>query len=209
MKKRAIILLFIIIVAAFINAWLAIPPSTASFPVDQIIPTSIGTWSGIDIMLPEKVYDILETRAIIHRQYIPEPPAKGEIFLSVVHYDNARIDFHAPEACLGAGTEVLSKSTQLVELKTEKEIRNLDVAVLLPKGDHSENLVYYFYKSGSYAGSSYLLMRLAVAGNRLSSGESGGALIRVSAPVTNANMDDAKTNLIDFLERLYPFLEKL
>lgn len=209
MKTRMIILLFIIIVAAFINASLVIPPSTALLPIDQIIPKNIGKWNGIDIMLSEKVYDILETRAIIHRQYIPEPPAKGGVFLSVVHYDNARIDFHAPEACLGAGNEVLPKSTQLVELKTEKETRKLNVAVLLPKGDHIKNLVYYFYKSGSYAGSSYLFMRLAVAGNRLSNGESGGALIRVSAPVTNATMDDAKTNLIDFLEKLYPFLEKL
>ena len=207
---RLIILLFFILSAAGINILLATSPPRHSSNVNQLIPELLGPWSGSDIKLSKQVYDILETQAIIHRQYIPETMDNGTVFLSLVHYDDARIDFHAPEACLGTvkGGD-LTTSTESIAINSEQGLKKFPVAVLLPKYRDSEDLVYYFYKSGSYIGSSYLLLRLAVARNKLTNHNTSGTLVRVSTPIINGNLEGAKVILVNFLEKLYPFLGKM
>jgi len=36
----------------------------------QKIPLKINDWNGVDLALEESVYEILDTRAIIHRNYL-------------------------------------------------------------------------------------------------------------------------------------------
>ena len=63
------------------------------------IPHSFADWRGTDYPLDPSVYDILETRSIIHRSY--ENSNGQKVFLSIVYYAETKVDFHAPEACLG------------------------------------------------------------------------------------------------------------
>ena len=75
------------------------------------IPLNMGKWHGTDVFLAENIYDILETRAIIHRSYQFEGQ---RVFLSLVFYPETKVDFHAPEACMGGSGRKINKSTKTI-----------------------------------------------------------------------------------------------
>ncbi len=73
--------------------------NTAAIEAINKIPLRVASWTGHDVHLDNRIYEILDTKAIIHRAYVSD---KGdEVFLSIVHYADTKVDFHAPEGCLG------------------------------------------------------------------------------------------------------------
>lgn len=171
--------------------------------IDEI-PHRIGAWQGQDVALEEGVYEILETRAIINRRYASQGSG---VFLSIVHYPETKVDFHVPTGCLaGKGIEISKSKKQIAFAYQDKEIL-LDMNQLVRKKDHSNELIYYFYKSGPFLGSSYLKLRLMLAIRKFSRGSKSGSLIRVSSSV---KMDPhaAEERLKRFIEGLYPHMMK-
>jgi EpsI family protein len=166
------------------------------------IPLNLGRWAGRDIQLEPQVYALLETRSIIHRNYFRDG---RQVLLSIVYYPDTRVSFHAPEACLGArGVELMRHSRQVY-------LNNniiLSVNQLLYRQGNSSELVYYFYKAGSYCGDSYLSLRLNIAFNKLNSGNKSGSLIRISTPIMESSTERAQQTLRDFLAAVYPFVSR-
>jgi len=169
------------------------------------IPIKLGMWQGIDVFLPENVYDILETRAIIHRSYKFE---NQRVFLSLVYYPETKVDFHAPEACLGGSGKKIKKTSKSFAFTTGAEKVSLDLNQLVYDDGMNEELVYYFYKAGSFMGKSYIHLRLKLAANKLSGNGSAGTLIRVSTPDETMGSTVAPERLKGFIRDLYPFLVK-
>jgi len=154
----------------------------------QKIPMQIGKWQGHDLPLDKRVYDLLETRAIMHRNYIDD---KGNtILLSIVYYHDVKVGFHTPEACLGGRGERTSKKLKTMELKLGGKIISLEVAAVTATNHNGQGLSYYFYKTGSFMGQNYIRMRLSLAKNALLSGDKSGALIRFTG--TYRNQDDRR-----------------
>ena len=164
------------------------------------VPINVGVWRGRDHMLAPWVYDLLETHAIIHRNY-----SSGErsVFLSVVYYPDTKVGFHNPEACLGAqGIELLKHRRRLPLV--EKTV--VSINELTYQHDNSYELVYYFYKAGSYIGDSYLNLRFHLALNKFRTRPKSGALIRVSTPLQLGSIEEARGTLQHFINALYPYL---
>ena len=167
------------------------------------IPVNIGPWSSKDVPLEEWVYKILETRAIIHRAYHSE---YGNVFLSIVYYADTKVDFHTPEACLGAqGVELVKKNKRI----TLSDGSQINVNELEYENGNDSELVYYFYKSGSYMGRSYIKLRMNIAMNKLLSGPKSGALIRISTPMSDQSRNPAERVLAEFLNNLIPIARSL
>ena len=173
----------------------------------QEIPMQFGDWQGQDLQLDEMVFEILETNAIIHRNYMDKHG--NIILLSIVHYHDTKVDFHAPEACLGG----LGLSTTKTKLKLDLELTNskkilLEVAQLLSKDNDKQLLSYYFYKSGDFLGQNYIQLRLNIAVNKLLEKDSSGSLIRVSTSL-NGSKAKASRILINFLNELLIHFERV
>jgi EpsI family protein len=164
------------------------------------IPLQIGQWMGQDVQLEPRVYALLETRSIIHRNYSRN---HRQVFLSVVYYPDDRVGFHSPEACLGARGVELTRHSESVHVSSNII---LSVNQLLYRFGNTSELVYYFYKAGSYCGNSYLSLRLNIAFDKLFSGNKSGSLIRISTPIRENNTETAKQTLQEFLAALYPFV---
>ncbi len=164
------------------------------------IPKVMGAWKGSDAYLEQWVYELLETRSIIHRNYTNQD---RQVFLSVVYYADTKVGFHAPESCLGAQGLELAKSSEQIKLGGQKV---LDINQLTYQQQRNRELVYYFYKAGSYIGPSYIRMRLNIAYNKLFTGNRSGALIRVSTPMVQGSDDGAKHTLSEFIDRLFPHM---
>jgi len=173
------------------------------------IPLHMDDWSGIDENLDPLVYDILETRAILHRLYRNSKGA--EVFLSLVYYAETKVDFHAPEACLGGLGVKTEKTPAVVKIITSSgDVLPLKVNCLVQKGDNGiPTLVYYFYKTGSFVGRNYIWLRMNLLLNKFKGARKSGCLIRVSTPMSGVDKTaTAQRNLEAFINDLYPRLMK-
>ena len=84
--RYAIVAVLILLTALLVNN-IQLEPSlddSDALRISKTIPMQLGKWQGFDVQLDEEVYEILETKAIIHRNYVHEDGS--QVFLSVVHY---------------------------------------------------------------------------------------------------------------------------
>jgi EpsI family protein len=173
--------------------------------VDAIknIPVNLGEWKGEDMKLEDSIYEILETKSIIHRNYTQ---SDKDVFLSLVYYPETKVDFHAPEGCLaGKGIEI-DKTQKIIEWSNDNKTIKLGLNQLLRKNENSNELVYYFYKAGDFMGENYLKLRWALAINKFGNDKKNGALIRVSTTINNGDIQGASDLLKGFIQELYPYL---
>jgi len=172
----------------------------------RTIPLKIGEWQGEEYPLEEKVYDILETRAIIHRSFTTN--SGRNVFLSIVHYHDTKVDFHGPEACLGANGLQLEKTTKTVTLHSNGRSITFDLARMISSNTQGKTLIYYFYKTGRFVGSSYLMMRLNIAANKMIRNDTKGSLIRISTNFIPGREKEAEKVLLGFTQDLFPYIDK-
>lgn len=173
----------------------------------QAIPMQIGDWwQGQDYPLEELVYEILETRAIIHRSFTGKDGSN--VFLSVVHYSDTKVDFHAPEACIGGRGLKTEKTTKTIAFLSDDQKITLDVAEMVTTRESGKTLTYYFYKSGEFVGSDYMKMRLSIAANKLFMNDARGSLIRISTTITPGNEAEAESILTGFLLDFFPHVHQ-
>jgi EpsI family protein len=173
------------------------------------IPLHFGQWQGKDLPLEEKIYEVLETRSIIHRSY--SSPSGESVFLSIVYYTETKVDFHAPEGCLaGQGVQV-TKEEKVISLHPEGREIQLGLNQLVRREEGTDTLVYYFYKAGKFLGQNYVRLRFNLVVNKLTSEEKSGSLIRVTAPIAPGpdGEEKAAATLRNFLEGVYPYLLRL
>ncbi len=178
---------------------------TAGLAKLQQIPMQIGKWRGQDLPLDESVYEILETRAIIHRNYTDDQG--NTVLLSIVHYHDTKVDFHAPEACLGGRGERTSKKVKRLALRINNQLFPLEVAEIVASNPNNQSLSYYFYKAGTFMGQNYIKMRLNLAKNSLFHGDKSGSLIRFSGYFDNDdNQQKVEKLLKSFIQEIIPVI---
>ncbi len=165
------------------------------------IPKIINKWQGYDIILKEKIYNILETRAIVHRIY---RSGERRVFLSLIYYPETKVDFHTPEACLAGKGIAIKKRVRTIVLTNKKKDLKFKVNALLLKNNGSRLLIYYFYKCGDFLDNSYFKLRFKLAGTKLIGRSKSGVLIRVSTPMVS---DEYSSQVLsEFITDLYPYI---
>lgn len=209
LKFRYLIVTLLLIATAFViygQQYDSSQDDETGFADLQAVPMQIGKWRGQDLSLDEMVYEILETRAIIHRTFTTD---NGDnIFLSVVHYHDTKVDFHAPEACIGGRGLKTQKTTKILTLFSGTRQITINVAKMVTTRSTGQTLTYYFFKAGQFVGSNYIKMRLSIAANKLAMNDTRGSLIRISTTLTPGNEAAAELLLIDFLEDLLPHVQQ-
>ena len=170
------------------------------------IPLQVGNWQGKDVFMPEDIYEILATRAIIHRSY---QFGNQHVFLSLVYYPDTKVNFHTPEACLGGRGRKTQKSARSISLETGDKKITLKINQLNYIGGPHRDIVYYFFKAGSFIGKNYILLRLNLAKNKLAGHGTSGSLIRISTADEPISGVSAEERLNNFITDLYPYLLKL
>jgi EpsI family protein len=169
----------------------------------QHIPIDLGKWHGTDLDLQESIYEILETRSIIHRSY---KSGERSVFLSVVYYPETKVDFHAPEGCLAGRGIQIDKSKKIIEISNKNKTIDIGMNQLLRKNDNYNELVYYFYKAGDFMGENYIKLRWSLAVNKFGNNKKSGALIRLTTPINDKGIQESSDVLKEFIEELYPYL---
>lgn len=205
-KTRLLILSVILLVFAAIAYQLRYDNKKISSDdsgITERIPYRIGKWEGKDLYLEEQVYKILETRSIIHREY---SMANGKsVLLSIVHYNDTKVDFHAPESCLGGLGQNVDKKVKTLMYSTMSSLQLRKVSELISHDNNSRLLSYYFFKTGKFLEHNYIGVRMKIAYNKIFNDNTSASLIRITTNIGTSDNEAGKL-LEMFLKETMPVI---
>jgi EpsI family protein len=141
----------------------------------RMFPYTVGDWKGRDLEVAENVYEILETRNLISREYVTS--ANDKIFLFIIYSETNRAVFHPPEVCLmGSGIEIVDKEVESINYNGKQFSAN---KLYTQKGNY-KGMSLYCYKTGKLHTDNFYLQQAYFAMGQLLKGHVKGATIRVT-----------------------------
>ncbi len=201
-KKTFIAVLLILILAGLIGNFFyffGIISQSKEISIAKF-PNVIGEWSSVDVPLDKRVYDLLETKNLIMREYKNH---KGEeINLYIIYSQDNRKVSHPPEICLQGGGSTVVEQTKL------KVGNSINATKLVLEKKNSREIAVYWYKAGKEYTNDYINQQLKVSFQRLLGKKTSLALIRVIAEVKNNNEPEALAKILSFCSLLEPLLSK-
>jgi len=193
--------LILIIVAVF--SWVSYLPLKSEVTLKTNLadfPKVIDEWESQDIPLADRVYELLETKNLIMRDYKNKQGDKVNCYI-IYSQDNRKVS-HPPEICLqGEGATVIDKSAFQIT-------NTIRATKLILEKEASRELVIYWYKAGQLNTNSYLKQQLKTVIDHMFRKRTSGALIRLSTELKDNNQDKALTLLQSFCKQIEPLIEK-
>lgn len=172
----------------------------------QDIPYTIEQWRGRDLNVSERIYAILETEDLLVREYTN--PRGERVWLAIVYCAGNRSAFHPPEICyLGGGTKLLDKGAEVIEIPGDTPY-TMRVNKFLMKEKDGKRVAWYWFTAGDRVISNYYRQQYYILRDELRRNWSGGALVRVSTPVFDDDLEGAMMRGRDFISGAAPILLK-
>jgi EpsI family protein len=163
------------------------------------IPMTIGDWKSEDVPVYDETRNVLETDAILMRNY---HNAGKQVLLAVVYYRDSRVALHLPESCY------TGQGSQIVERGREK-IGNFYANRFLLEGNKGNKMVMYYFLTGNYITGSYGSMRLKMMQNRILGKDTGCALVRLTIQRSESDIPSSDvTTLRNFAQTLNTILPR-
>ena len=118
-------------------------------------PIKIGNWIGHDIPMEKWVFESLETKYAILKNY---SKSNGDIVnLAIVWYDDREIAFHNPDSCLGGiGADVKEDKKYILKLSDNKEF---NIRRIIGENGNSKIFVLYYYISDGFVTGEQRILR--------------------------------------------------
>lgn len=196
----AVSAILLVVAAVAIAAYLPARIDITSRRKVADFPMRIGEWSGKEIPLSERDYQILETRNLFVREYTNT--AGQKVYLYLVYSEDNRKVSHPPEVCmLGSGATIVDK----VPLRMDRQC--IATKLIVEKGTERQVFVYW-YKAGTLQTNQYLRQQLKVVLDRIMGKRTAGALIRISADIKADNQKSALQLIAAFYRQIVPLLPR-
>ena len=170
-----------------------------------VVPYEIGSWKGTDIPMSPDVYEILDTKDILFREYRDE--SDYPVVVAVVCSKSNRDSFHPPEICyIGAGFHLMEKKVET--LFSNDESAMTVTRLNLKSDDNFWITAWYWFMVGDKSGASYYWQQLSLLRNIFSKKSFRGALVRVSVDGSDLK-EGEKEKVSQFVSYLVPYLNKV
>lgn len=195
--------------SAFLTVVLNVAAQGEAAPADlQKIPLMIGEYVATDLPVDESVKEILETPNVLMRDYTS--PDGLHIMLSIVYYEQYRVDFHMPEGCMvGRGSIISDSRIQALSCK-DQDTPILANSLVLKQRTENEHVLYYFLVD-DIATPSYLSMRFYLMMRHLMRKPTSAALVRFSVRLPdgqNEGLNEFRSFVIQLTSLLPSYLAK-
>lgn len=198
-RLRYIILIGILTFFFGIITWLQFrqPQQRTSVDISKI-PFNIGEWKAEEIPVDKQTKDILETESVLMREYVNSKDEK--ILLAIVYYKDTRVALHLPESCLmGQGSRLTDRKPEKIEISNDNYFYANQI---ITKGNRGNNLVFYYFETGSLRTNSYFKFRWQMLLNKLKGRSTSGALIRFSMVTIENNLTNDSETLKRFIKEM-------
>jgi EpsI family protein len=162
------------------------------------------TWPSQDMELDEQTMTILETRDyLLRRFYIP---GSVPVDFALVFSQDNRKGTHPPDLCLeGTGQDIVAIRDVLLEGVEGRPA--LPCRELIVQSGKERTYYLYTYKCGSVYTRSFWRQQLVIFLNSLLHRNATGALVRVSAPMSDRS-DEGQEQVKQLLRLAIPHLDK-
>jgi EpsI family protein len=170
------------------------------------LPYTIGTWSGQEQPLSERVLQAVSVSDYTNRVYFGSGNTPVQLYVGYYGSQRTGDTIHSPKNCLpGAGWDLVQSGFATIPVAGGRRIVvNEDVI----QQDENKQLVFYWYQgrgrvyASEYAGKFWMVVD-AISRNR-----TDGALVRLITPI-NDNEASARARLVDFTQHLFPQLDEI
>jgi EpsI family protein len=157
-------------------------------------PMQVGEWTGTDMPMDKRVYEILGTDKVLLRQYADKKDER--VWLAVVYGEQKRQSFHPPEYCYLGGGNVELLNKEITKIKIDEQ-KSMDVNKLTFQMGKYKQLVLYWFTAGDLMTENYYKQQIYFVMNQLKYRKSGGTLVRVSTTI----IDDDTAGAVDRCQR--------
>ncbi len=166
------------------------------------LPMVVGEWQGRDVgPLDDLSEQMLRPDAYVVRDYVHSDGYP--VSLSVI-FGHEKDTFHSPGFCLlGSGWSMAGKRVRSLRLNGAGEV--VRVNELLVQRRDERRLTVYWYASSAETTPSWAVFQWRLLRNRLLDRETGGALVRLDAPVIESEAAASQT-IQHLIQELYPHL---
>ena len=197
------ILIFAMVVSLFLQSK-KIKPVVVS--IVKELPRIIGNYKSQDLELKERIYEILETRNIIMREYMTEN--KPPILFYMIYSPQTHKTSDPPENCLrGEGRTITAKKKKVIRINTSKKVFDLNVNLLTVEKGKDKQLYVYWFIAGDTFIDSYFKQRFKLISAYIKRAPLSGGQIRISTPYKNE--EEAFLRLEKFIQAASPALLEL
>lgn len=156
------------------------------------LPRTLNGWEAIELEIDESVSEMLAADQNVQRAYVH--PHHYVVFVYVGYYGTRRggTPEHTPDVCYPA------QGCSIVE-STDRSIGGaggFDVREFVVEKDGERRLVHYWYRTSHRTGiTSIARLRLAHFWGRLVRNRGDGALVRLSTPIEDDDIEGARSRL--------------
>ncbi len=173
--------------------WLSLrPENRLDASVVAELPTSLNGWTAIDVEIDQDVADMLQADANLQRVY--QHPHGDWVYVYIGYYGTERggAPEHTPEVCYPAqGWTVVRQ--ERIRLGGPRGLFAQEFVV--EKGGE-RRLVHFWYRTRSATGiTSTAALQLRNFWGRLTSNRGDGALVRLSTPIQQGDLEAARRML--------------
>jgi len=161
-------------------------------------------WHSYVLDFDKKVLLVLETEDAILRRYVHA--REPFVDFCVIFSQDNRKGTHPPDLCLeGGGQDIIAKKSVVVSGIEDHD--DLPCRELVVHSGPKRTYYLYTYKCGDTYTRSFWRQQFVIFANGLRNRNAGGALIRVSTPVTTT-LADARQRAMTFLRIGMPYLDR-
>jgi EpsI family protein len=170
------------------------------------LPYSIGTWSGEERPLAERIVQAVSVSDYTNRVYSDRSSPPVQLYVGYYASQRTGDTIHSPKNCLpGSGWDPIRSGYTTIAVSGDRKIVVNEYVI---QQDQDKELVFYWYQArgriiaNEYAGKFWMVAD-AITRNR-----TDGALVRLVTPMSDGE-NKAHDRLVRFTENVFPYLDQL
>jgi EpsI family protein len=170
------------------------------------LPYTIGTWSGQERPLSERMVQAVSVSDYTNRVYFADGSAPVQLYVGYYGSQETGDTIHSPKNCLpGSGWDPVHSLFATLSVAGGRQIV---VNEYLIQQDENKQLVFYWYQGRGRVNASEYAGKLWMVVDAISRNRTDGALVRLITPIID-NEASARARLVDFTQDIFPQLDEL
>ena len=175
-----------------------------SHPPLRNLPYTVGTWSGQESPISERIVQAVSVSDYTNRFYFANGIAPVQLYVGYYASQKTGDTVHSPKNCLpGAGWEPVHSEFATISVAGGRQIVVNEYVI---QKDANKQLVFYWYQGRGRVTASEYAAKFWMVADAISRNRTDGALVRLMTPI-NDNEASARARLVGLTQDLFPPLD--
>jgi EpsI family protein len=168
------------------------------------LPYAVGTWSGQESPLSERIVQAVSVSDYTNRFYFANGIVPVQLYVGYYASQKTGDTIHSPKNCLpGAGWDPVHSGFATIPVAGGRRIVVNEYVI---QKDENKQLVFYWYQGRGRVTASEYAAKFWMVADAISRNRTDGALVRLITPI-NDNEANARARLVGLTQDLFPPLD--